>query len=130
MSYLSTFWDFLWSMFWIFAFVSYLFVIFSIVGDLFRDQKLNGWWKALWMVFLFFVPFLTALVYLIARGKGMGERRAAEMAVARQATEAYIRQATGTSASPAEEIAKAKALLDAGTISQAEFDGLKARALA
>jgi hypothetical protein len=129
MNFLSTFWDFLWSMFWIFAFVAYLFAIFAIIGDLFRDHKLNGWWKALWIIFLIFVPFLTALVYLIARGKGMGERSAAAAAQAQQATDAYIRQAAGTSPSPADEIHKAKALLDAGAISQAEFDALKAKAL-
>jgi hypothetical protein len=129
MNFLSTFWDFLWSMFWIFAFVAYLFAIFAIIGDLFRDHKLNGWWKALWIVFLIFVPFLTALVYLIARGKGMGERSAAAATQAQQATDAYIRQAAGTSASPADEIHKAKALLDAGAITQAEFDALKAKAL-
>jgi ABC-type multidrug transport system fused ATPase/permease subunit len=129
MNFLSTFWDFLWSMFWIFAFVAYLFAIFAIIGDLFRDHKLNGWWKALWIIFLIFVPFLTALVYLIARGKGMGERSAAAAAQAQQATDAYIRQAAGTSSSPADEIHKAKGLLDAGAISQAEFDALKAKAL-
>lgn len=129
MTYLHTFWDFIWSVFWIFAFVAYLFAIFSIIGDLFRDRKLNGGWKALWIVFLIFVPFLTALVYLIARGRGMSERSAAEAAKAREATDAYIRQATGTSASPADEIQKAKALLDAGAISQAEFEALKAKAL-
>lgn len=129
MNFLSTFWDFLWSMFWIFAFVAYLFAIFAIIGDLFRDHKLNGWWKALWIIFLIFVPFLTALIYLIARGKGMGERSAAAAAQAQQATDAYIRQAAGTSPSPADEIHKAKALLDAGAISQAEFDALKAKAL-
>ena len=129
MSYLSTFWDFLWSMFWIFAFVAYLFAIFSIIGDLFRDHRLPGWAKAIWIIFLIFLPFLTALVYLIARGRGMAERNTAAAVEARRATDDYIRQAAGTSASPADEIAKAKALLDAGTISQAEYDSLKTKAL-
>lgn len=130
MSFLTTFWDFLWSVFWLFAFVAYLFTIFAIIGDLFRDHKLAGWAKAIWVVFLIFLPFLTALVYLIARGRGMAERSAAATTHAQQATEAYIRQAAGTSASAADEIHKAKALLDSGVISAAEFDTLKSRALA
>jgi len=129
MTFLSNFWDFIWLLFWTFAFVAYLFAIFAIIGDLFRDHKLNGWWKALWIIFLIFLPFLTALVYLIARGRGMAERSAAAAAQSQQAANDYIRQAAGTSASPADEIAKAKALLDAGSITQAEFDSLKAKAL-
>lgn len=129
MTFLSNFWDFLWALFWAFAFIAYLFAIFAIIGDLFRDHKLNGWWKALWIIFLIFLPFLTALVYLIARGKGMAERSAAAAAQAQRATDDYIRSAAGTAASPSEEIAKAKALLDSGAITQAEFDSLKAKAL-
>ena len=128
MSIWEDFWNVLWAMFWVFAFVAYLFAIFAIIGDLFRDHKLNGWLKALWIIFLIFVPFLTALVYLIARGKSMAERSAADAAEAQQATNAYIRQ-VATSASPAEEIGKAKALLDSGSITQAEYDALKAKAL-
>ena len=128
MSYLSTFWDFLWSMFWIFAFVAYLFAIFSIIGDLFRDHKLAGWAKAIWIIFLLFVPFLTALVYLIARGRGMAERNAAAAAAQRQATDDYIRQAAGAT-SAADEIQKAKALLDAGAINASEYEALKSKAL-
>lgn len=130
MTFLSNFWDFIWLLFWTFAFVAYLFAIFAIIGDLFRDHKLNGWWKALWIIFLIFLPFLTALVYLIARGKGMAERSQAAATQSQQAANDYIRSAAGTSASPSEEIAKAKALLDAGSITQAEFDSLKAKALA
>src|SRR5690606_888409 len=129
MSYLSTFWDFLWSMFWIFAFVAYLFAIFSIIGDLFRDHRLAGWAKALWIIFLIFVPFLTALAYLIVRGRGMAERNAAAAAEARRATDDYIRQAAGGSPSAADEIQKAKALLDSGAISTSEYEALKAKAL-
>ena len=129
MNLLSNFWDFIWLLFWTFAFVAYLFAIFAIIGDLFRDQKTNGWLKALWIIFLLFLPFLTALIYLIARGKSMAERSAAEAADAQQATNAYIRQ-VATAASPAEEIGKAKALLDSGSITQAEYDALKAKALA
>ncbi|MBD3942979.1 SHOCT domain-containing protein [Microbacterium sp. NEAU-LLC] len=123
------FWDLLAWIFWVFVFVAYLMVVFSIIGDLFRDEKLNGWLKAVWILFLIFVPFITALVYLIARGKGMQERSIAQAQALQAAQQDYIRQTAGTSASPADEVAKAKALLDAGTITQAEFDSLKAKAL-
>ncbi|WP_022888977.1 SHOCT domain-containing protein [Agromyces italicus] len=130
MSIWENFWDLIWWFLFAFAFIAYLFALFAIIGDLFRDQKLNGWWKAVWIIFLIFVPFLTALIYLIARGNGMAERSARDAKAAQDATDSYIRQAAGSSASPADEIAKAKALLDAGTISQAEYDALKAKALA
>ena len=121
-------WDFLWHFLIIFAWIAYLLVLFQIVTDLFwRDHKTSGWVKAVWVVFLIVFPWLTALVYLIARGKGMSERAQAAALAAKQDTDAYIREAAGRS--PAQEIADAKALLDAGTISQAEFDGLKAKAL-
>jgi hypothetical protein len=62
-------WDLLWVFFWAFAFVAYLVALFSIIGDIFRDRQLNGWLKAIWLIFLVFLPFLTALVYLIVRGR-------------------------------------------------------------
>lgn len=124
----SNFWSVIWWFIWIFAFVAYLFVLISIFSDLFRDHKLNGWAKALWVIFLIFVPFLTALIYLIARGQGMQERGLAEAKRQQEATQAYIQTVAGT-ASPADEIAKASELLKAGTITQAEYDQLKARAL-
>jgi len=123
----SNFWTVIWLFFWSFAFVAYLFALFAIISDLFRDRKLNGWWKALWILFLIFVPFLTALVYLIARGPGMAERSQRDSRRAQNATDDYIRQVAG--ASPADEIAKAKALLDAGAITPEEFAQLKAHAL-
>jgi hypothetical protein len=123
----GSFWDLIWWFLWIFVFVAYLFALFAIIGDLFRDHKLNGWWKAIWIIFLIFVPFLTALVYLIARGRGMAERSQREVKQVQQAQDDYIKQVAGTS--PSEEIAKAKALLDAGTISQAEYESIKAKAL-
>jgi hypothetical protein len=130
MNFWASFWDVIWWFLWAFAFIAYLMALFAIIGDLFRDHKMNGWAKALWILFLIFVPFLTALVYLIARGSGMAERSQREAKQYQAATEDYIRQAAGTSASPSDEIAKAKALLDAGTISQGEYDQLKAKALA
>jgi hypothetical protein len=128
MSLWDNFWNIIWLFFWSFAFIAYLFALFAIIGDLFRDHKLNGWWKALWIIFLIFVPFLTALVYLIARGPGMAERSQKDARQVQSATDDYIR--TVATASPADEIAKAKALLDAGTITPEEFAHLKSRALA
>ena len=123
----GSFWDIIWWFLWIFVFVAYLFVLFAIIGDLFRDHKLNGWWKAVWIIFLLFLPFITALVYLIARGKGMAERARDQAMAAKRETDDYIKHAAGRS--PAQEIADAKNLLETGTISQAEFDTLKAKAL-
>ncbi|MGN6125286.1 MAG: SHOCT domain-containing protein [Humibacter sp.] len=128
MGFWDNFWNIIWVIFWSFAFVAYLFALFSVIVDLFRDHKLNGWWKALWIIFLIFVPFLTVLIYLIARGRGMAERGAREQRQMQQATDAYIKQVA--SSSPSDEIAKAKALLDAGTITQDEYDSLKSKILA
>ena len=123
----DTLWDFIWLFFWSFAFIAYLMAIFAVIIDLFRDRSLNGWLKAVWIIFLIFVPFLTVLVYLIARGNSMAERSQRDAVNARQETDKYIREVAG--ASSADEIAKAKALLDAGTITSQEYESLKARAL-
>lgn len=125
MGFLNNFWDFVWMFLTIFVFIVYLFAIFAIIGDLFRDHKMSGWAKALWFIFLIIVPFLTALIYLIARGGGMAQRQQAAAEAAQLQANAFIRNAAASS--PADEIAKAKSLLDAGTISQAEFDALKAQ---
>jgi len=110
-----------------FFFVAYLVIMFQIVVDLFRDQELGGGAKVLWVIGLIFLPVLTAIVYIIARGSGMARRQQASVQNARAATETYIKEVAGRS--PAADIAEAKALLDAGTINQAEFDKLKAKAL-
>ncbi|MGA1837279.1 SHOCT domain-containing protein [Herbiconiux sp. 11R-BC] len=127
MSFWGNFWDVIGWFLWAFVFIVYIMAVFSIIGDLFRDRALNGWYKALWIIFLVFVPFLTALVYLIARGKGMAERQNKEVKQAQTAADDYIRTVAGSS--PTDEIAKAKALLDAGTITQDEYELLKAKAL-
>ena len=88
MNFWNSFWDLIWWFLWAFVFIAYLFALFAIIGDLFRDHKLNGWWKALWIIFLIFVPFLTALVYLIARGNGMAERSQKEAKQYQAATDA------------------------------------------
>ncbi|HSP53762.1 MAG TPA: SHOCT domain-containing protein [Cryobacterium sp.] len=128
MDFLEATWDIIWFFFWTFAFIAYLMVLFSIIGDIFRDHTLSGWAKAAWMLFLVFVPFLTALVYLIARGKGMAERQMRAAQQNQAATEQYVRSVAG-SGSSAEEITKAKALLDSGTITADEYAALKAKAL-
>jgi uncharacterized membrane protein len=124
-----SFWDVIWFIIVSFAFVAYLMVLFQIITDLFRDKGLAGWAKAVWMVCLIFLPFLTAIVYLIARGRGMAERQATAYQEMKSAQDSYIKSVAASS-SPAEQIAKAGELLDAGTITQAEFDALKAKALA
>ena len=121
-------WDFLWHFLVIFAWIAYLLVLFQILLDLFwRDHKTSGWVKAIWVFFLILLPWLTALIYLIARGRGMAERARDAAAAAKKDTDAYIREVAGRS--PSQEIADAKALLDAGTITQSEFESLKAKSL-
>jgi hypothetical protein len=99
------------------------------VVDVFRDSSLNGWAKTVWLVALFIAPPVTALVYIMARGRSMGERQLQSAADSRAAAEQYVRSVASPS-DPAESIAKAKALLDSGAISAAEFDQLKSKALA
>lgn len=125
---MNDFWDWFWLMVWWFCFFAYLVLLFQIVGDLFRDHELSGWWKALWVVALIVVPFLSALIYIIARGRGMAERQVKTAVQMQKQTDDYIRQTAGRS--PANEIADAKTLLDSGAISASEFEALKARALA
>ena len=122
--------DFFWLLIWSFFFVCYLLVLFQIIADLFRDKDLSGWWKALWVIFLIIFPFLAALIYLIARGRGMAERQAGAMRDAQAATDQYIQSVASQGGSPADQIASAKSLLDSGAITQAEFDQLKQKALA
>lgn len=118
----------LWSIIIFFLFLSYLILLFQIVADLFRDHKLSGWMKVLWIIGLVVVPFLTALVYIIARGPGMAQRNMAQLNEAQKQTEEYLRSVAGTK-SPAEQIAAAKALLDDGTITESEYAQLKSKAL-
>jgi hypothetical protein len=124
---MSNFWDLIWLMVSGFLFVSYLIIMFQIVVDLFRDTELGGGSKVLWIAGLVLVPVLTAIVYILARGRGMADRQQALVQRTKAETESYIKGVAGTS--PANQIAEAKALLDAGTISQDEFAKLKAKAL-
>jgi len=124
----SNFWDVLWLIASTFFFVAYLIVLFQIILDLFRDAELGGGSKVVWLLGLIFLPVLTALLYILARGRGMAERQRVAMQRAKSDTDAYIREVAGKS--PADQIADAKALLDAGTINPEEFAKLKAKALA
>ena len=117
--------DLFWWLLWIFWFVAYIYVVIVVITELFRDYNLSGWFKALSIIALLFFTFLTSLVYVIARGSGMAQR-ARERYVSAPENDDYKPAA---SSSPAEDIAKAKALLDAGTITQGEFDALKSKAL-
>lgn len=121
------FWDFVWLILWTFLLLSYLTVLFQIIIDLFRDNELGGISKALWLIFLIALPLLTALVYVIVRGGGMARRQNARIHQAQSEANQYIRSVAGKS--PAAEIVEAKALLDSGVLSQAEYEKLKAKAL-
>lgn len=127
MNWWESFWEFFWFLFWIYAFIAFLTILFSVFADLFRDKELSGWLKAIWVVFLVFLPFLSVLVYLIARGRGMADRGMRHASERQDAQAAYIRSVAGSSAS--EEISKARALLDAGTITAEEYALIKERAL-
>jgi hypothetical protein len=125
MDFVGHLWDTIWFFFWI---IAYLSVNFSVIKDIFRDNTLGGGYKAFWVIALVFIPFLTVLAYLIFRGRGMTERELAARGQAQGATAAYVKNLAGSGS--ADEITKAKALLDDGTITQAEFDTIKAHALA
>ncbi len=125
---MSNFWDLLWLIVSSFIFVSYLIVLFQIVVDLFRDPEVGGGAKAVWLIGLMFLPFLTAILYVVTRGQGMADRQRAVNQKAKADADSYIREVAGKS--PADHIAAAKALLDAGTITQDEYARLKAKALA
>ena len=109
----------------IFLLVVWFWILIAILGDLFRDHELSGWWKAVWVFFLIFVPFLTALIYLIARGHGMRERSIKEQADVRKHFDSYVRETAGTS--PVDELHKLSELKDKGAISDAEYEKMKAK---
>jgi hypothetical protein len=126
----NDFWEVLLWSFWFFIWIAALVVWFRCLFDLFGDRSLSGWAKAAWAILLIFVPWLGALIYLIVRGRSMTERQVKAVAQRQAEQDKYIQQVAGTSQAPAEQIASAKALLDAGTINQAEYESLKAKALA
>ena len=125
-------WDYFVWFFWFYIAIACIWIFITIIIDVFRDHTLNGWAKALWVLFLVFLPFLAALIYLIARGKGMAARGAARQREATEYTDDHIRSVvgSGSASSPAAEIESAKRLLDAGAVTSAEYDQLKANAMA
>jgi type VI protein secretion system component VasK len=125
-----TFWDYLVWFFWFYIFVTCIFIFITVIIDVFRDHTLNGGAKALWIIFLVLVPYLAALIYLIVRGRSMAQRRAERSQAAQADANDYIRSVASSGSSPASEIEKAKSLLDSGSITQAEYDALKSKALA
>ena len=122
--------SFLLAMLEFFIFLAWFMCLWWVFGDLFRSKDLGGGAKTLWVLFIVFLPFLGMFVYLIARGHGMNERAFAAQQELQQRQAEYIKSvASSSSASSADEIASAKALLDSGAITQQEFDQLKAKAL-
>ncbi|MFZ8979930.1 MAG: SHOCT domain-containing protein [Candidatus Nanopelagicales bacterium] len=119
--------QFLWSLLVIFFMIMYFMILFSVVIDLFRNHQMGGFAKALWIIFLLCIPFISLLVYVIVYGKSMATRQQQAVTEAQQEQADYIKQVAGTS--PAEQIAQAQQLLNSGAISQDEFDKLKAKAL-
>ena len=112
----------------VFLFVIWIWILFTIIGDLFRDHEMSGWAKALWIIVLVFIPFLGALIYLIARGSGMRERALKAQAEAKHHMDAYIQQQAHSS--PADELHKLSDLKEKGAISAEEFEKAKAKLLA
>ncbi|HKG03642.1 MAG TPA: SHOCT domain-containing protein [Conexibacter sp.] len=111
----------------IFFLVIWIWVLITVLVDLFRDHELSGGWKAVWVFFLVFLPFITVLIYLIARGNGMRDRAIAEQTQMKAASDEYIRSVAG--ASPVDELHKLDELRARGAISQEEFERLKAQVL-
>jgi hypothetical protein len=125
------FMDVLWTMIIFFAWVVWIWMMISILGDVFRRRDIGGWGKAGWTVFLIVLPFLGALIYLIANHDGIAERRVEEAQVAQAQFDDYVRSvAKNGGDGAAAEIEKGKQLLDSGAITQAEFDAIKAKAIA
>jgi Short C-terminal domain/Phospholipase_D-nuclease N-terminal len=122
--------DILWTTLIFFAWVIFIWIAITVLIDVFRRHDISGWGKAFWVIFIVVLPWIGVLVYLIVNHTGMNERRARESQAAQAQFDDYVRQAAGTGGGPASEIEKAKQLLDSGAITQAEFDAIKAKALA
>ena len=118
-----------WTMILFFFWVAWIWVLIMVFSDLFRRHEVSGWVKALWIIVVIFMPFLGVLVYVLVNGHGMTERNVKQAQDQKAQFDAYVQTAAGKS-STAGEIEKAKALLDSGAITQAEFETLKAKVLA
>ncbi|GHH66200.1 membrane protein [Kitasatospora indigofera] len=124
-----------WTMMWLFLWILWFFLLFRIFGDLFRDDSVGGWGKAGWAIFVILLPFLGVLVYLIARGKGMGEREMQMRADAERDFRSYVQKTAaegggGPARSHADELAKLAELKSSGAINEAEYEKAKAKVLA
>jgi hypothetical protein len=120
--------DVLWSMVIFFAFIIWIWLLITVFADIFRRRDCGGGAKALWIVFVIIAPYLGVLIYLIAQHEGMADRNLEQMKRVKEQQDAYIQSVAGSS--PSDQIAQAKQLLDSGAITQAEFDAIKAKALA
>ena len=123
-------WDFFVWFFWFYILITCIWIFITVIIDIFKDPELGGGAKALWIIFLVILPFLAAFIYLIARGKSMATRRMKESVDMQAESAKYIQTVAATTTSPSAEIESAKKLLDSGAITQAEYDSLKAKALA
>lgn len=123
-----TFGDILLMVFEIFLFVVWIWILFTIITDLFRNHEMSGWLKAVWLVLLIFIPYVTALVYLIVYGSDMRERQLRAQAEAKHEADHYIRAAAHTS--PADELHKLHELVEKGALTEAEYDRAKQKLLA
>jgi len=124
-----TFGQVMWSMFVFFAWILFFWLLFTVFADLFSRHDISGWAKTGWTILVIVLPFLGIFIYLISQGKGMGERNLQKAQAQQSQMDAYVRS-VASSDSATDQIAKGKQLLDAGTITQAEFDQLKSKALA
>jgi hypothetical protein len=122
--------DVLWTLIVIFAWVIWFWLLITVFADLFRRRDISGWGKAAWVIFVIFLPYLGVLVYLIAQHEGMAERSAQQAQAAQSQFDDYVKSVSAGGSGSAAEIHRAKELLDSGAITQAEFDALKAKALA
>ena len=124
--------DVLWTMFVIFAWVIWFWLLITVFGDLFRRRDLSGWGKAGWIIFVIVLPYLGVFIYLIAQHDGMAQRNVEQQQASQAQFDDYVKSvaATGGGGGSAAEIERAKQLLDSGAITQAEFESLKAKALA
>ncbi len=119
-----------WTMFVLFIWIAWIFILVKVLSDVFRSDDMGGGIKALWVIFIIFLPFLGTFVYLIARGKGMGERDVAIYEKQQEAFHSYVKDVAGSGTSVADELAKLAELKDRGVITEAEYEAQKAKALA
>jgi hypothetical protein len=122
--------DVLWTMLIFFLWVIWFWILITVFADIFRRHDLSGWGKAGWVIFTICLPFLGVFIYLISQGDDMAKRNVAQARAQQEQFDDYVRETAGSGGGAADQIAKAKQLLDSGAISQADFDAIKQKALA